>query len=66
MDNSIVAASAAVLASLVGGAATIATASTNLSREELKGLAFARIDEDPVRVFSKACRHELRALERGL
>jgi hypothetical protein len=38
----------------------------NLSREELKDVAFARIDEDPVRTFSKACREELRALERSL
>ena len=38
----------------------------NLSRDELKELAFARIDEDPVRTFSKACREELRALERSL
>lgn len=38
----------------------------NLTRDELRDFAFARIDEDPVRAFSKACRDELRALERGL
>ncbi|HEX2466548.1 MAG TPA: hypothetical protein VHR17_18145 [Thermoanaerobaculia bacterium] len=38
----------------------------NLSREQLRELAFARLDEDPVRAFSKACREELQALERGL
>ena len=38
----------------------------NLTREQLRELAFARIDEDPVRTFSKACREELRALERSL
>jgi hypothetical protein len=38
----------------------------NLSRDELKEIAFARLDEDPVRTFSKACRAELQALERSL
>jgi hypothetical protein len=38
----------------------------NVSREQLRELAFARLDEDPVRSFSKACRDELRALERTL
>ena len=38
----------------------------NLSRDELKELAFARTDKDPVRTFSKACRDQLRELERSL
>ena len=38
----------------------------NLTKEQLREMAFARLDEDPVRAFSKACRDELRELERGL
>jgi hypothetical protein len=38
----------------------------NLSKEALRELAFKSMDEDPVRAFSKACREELRELERGL
>jgi hypothetical protein len=38
----------------------------NLSREEIRALALTRIEEDPVRAFSKACREELRELERSL
>ena len=38
----------------------------NLTKEQLREMAFNRIDEDPVRSFSKACREELRALERSL
>jgi phosphoglucomutase len=38
----------------------------NLSRDKMRQLAFSRIDEDPVRAFSQACRDELRELERRL
>jgi hypothetical protein len=38
----------------------------NLTREEMRALALKRIDEDPVRAFSKACREELQGLERRL
>jgi hypothetical protein len=39
---------------------------TNLTREQMRELAMTTMGDDPVKVFSRACRNELKALRNEL